>query len=188
MSSKCHFDIAVMKSCAVIMESGYGVSPKNKRGVEEVDRTKLRIFVIVIGSAVGLLSFFYLLADAAISYSDNARFCLNCHSMDEAYNSLQHSNHKQFKCTECHAPHSFLPKIVFKTKSGLRDLYVTTLGEVPQVIQATDESREIITVNCIRCHRTTVEQINMGQGRFCTDCHRDLVHDKREIQNWKEGV
>lgn len=145
-----------------------------------MDKTKPKI-IKIIGLMVGLLSFLFLLTDTAISYSDNAQFCLNCHSMDEAYDSLQHSNHKQFKCTECHAPHSYLPKVVFKTKSGVRDLYLTTLGEVPQVIHATDESKEIISVNCIRCHQTTVERIGMGQGRFCTDCHRDLVHDKNNL-------
>lgn len=137
--------------------------------------------ILIISLVIGLLSFLFILTDTALSYSDNAHFCLNCHSMEEAYATLQHSNHKQFKCTECHAPHSYLPKAVYKTKSGLRDLYATTLGEIPQVIQATDESREIITGNCIRCHQTTVEQIGMGQGRFCTDCHRDLVHDKNMI-------
>jgi len=74
-----------------------------------------------------------------------------------------------------------VPKVIFKTKAGLRDLYATTLGEIPQVIQATDETREIITANCTRCHLSTIEQIGMGQGRLCTDCHRDLVHDRNKI-------
>lgn len=142
-----------------------------------MDAKKQKVLT-TIGLVVGLLSFLFILTDSAISYSDNARFCLNCHSMDDAYASLQHSNHKQFKCTDCHAPHSYLPKISFKTKSGLRDLYVTTLGTVPQVIRATDESKEIITQNCIRCHQTTIEQVKMGQGRLCTDCHRDVAHKR----------
>ncbi len=145
-----------------------------------MDNTKRKL-ILTICLVIGLLSFLSIIANTAVSYSDNAQFCLNCHSMDEAYASLQHSNHKQFKCTECHAPHSYLPKVVFKTKSGLRDLYATTLGEVPQVIRATGESKEIITNNCIRCHRTTVEQTGMGQGRLCMDCHRNLVHDRNSI-------
>lgn len=134
--------------------------------------------LIMMGLVIGLLSFMFLLTDTAISYSDNAQFCLNCHSMDEAYLTLQHSNHKQFKCTDCHAPHSYIPKVIFKTKAGLRDLYVTTMGQTPQVIKATDETKEIIAENCRRCHESTVERIGMGQGRLCTDCHRDLVHEK----------
>lgn len=129
-----------------------------------------------IGLIVGLLSFLFILTNSAVSYSDNARFCLNCHSMNDAYESLQLSSHKQFKCTDCHAPHSYFPKLSFKTRSGLRDLYVTTLGTTPQVIRATDESKEIIKQNCIQCHQTTVEQVGMGQGRLCTDCHRDVAH------------
>jgi len=139
-----------------------------------VSRRKL---MIIAGLVVGMASFFFLLADSALSYSDNARFCLNCHVMDEAYLSLQHSNHKQFKCTECHAPHdAYLKKASFKTRSGLRDLYATTLGEVPDVIAATQESRGIIQENCIRCHSSTVENTPMGDGRKCTDCHRTVAH------------
>lgn len=143
--------------------------------IVEQKRTK---FLIVASLVIGLASFLFLTADAAISYSDNASFCLNCHEMNDAYDSLQLSNHKQFKCTDCHAPHSYLPKVVFKTKSGLRDLYAVTLGEVPQIIRATGESKAIITANCTGCHKSTVEFTDMGRGRLCTDCHRDLVHKK----------
>ncbi len=134
--------------------------------------------MIIVGLIVGLLSFFFLLADSAISYSDNPQFCLNCHSMSEAYETLQNSNHKQFKCTECHAPKSYIPKVAFKTKSGLRDLYVTVLGETPQLFVATEESKKIISDNCARCHKSTIELTGMGEGRLCMDCHRDLVHRK----------
>lgn len=151
-----------------------------KQGGKKLEASKSRILVI-IGLVVGMLSFLFLIADSAISYSDNARFCLNCHSMNEAYETLQHSSHKQFKCTECHAPHSYVPKVAFKMKSGLRDLYVTALGEVPQVFRATEESKEIISDNCARCHYATVERIGMGQGRSCMDCHRDIAHVKKSL-------
>lgn len=140
--------------------------------------TKKSKLLTTLGLIIGLLSFLFILTNSAISYSDNARFCLNCHSMNDAYESLQHSTHKQFKCTECHAPHSYFAKLSFKTRAGLHDLYVTTLGTVPQVIRATDESKEVIAQNCIRCHKTTVENVAMGQGRLCTDCHRDAAHKR----------
>jgi cytochrome c nitrite reductase small subunit len=139
---------------------------------------KRKKVLITVGLVIGLASFLFLTADTAISYTDNARFCLNCHVMNDAYESLQLSNHKQFKCTDCHAPHSYLPKVVFKTKSGLRDLYAVTLGEVPQIIRVTGESKAIISANCTACHKSTVEHTGMGRGRLCTDCHRDLVHKK----------
>lgn len=129
----------------------------------------------------GTLSLLVLLTNAAVAYSDRPEFCLKCHSMEEAYLSHQNSTHKQFKCTECHAPHSYFPKVAYKTKAGLRDLYVTVTGKVPPVIRATAASREIIKENCIRCHYTTVEKVNMGEGRFCTDCHRRLPHGERKL-------
>lgn len=138
---------------------------------------KIKPKVILLTFVTGMLSFLFLLTDKAISYSDNAKFCLNCHTMQEPYETLQDSGHRQFKCTECHTPNSYIPKVVFKTKAGLHDLYVTTLGEVPQVLQATDETKKIITANCIRCHQTTVEHTGIGQDQMCTNCHRNLVHD-----------
>ena len=139
---------------------------------------KKKLFLIA-GFIVGILSFIFLLTDTALSYSDNARFCLNCHSMDEAYEALQNSNHKQLKCTDCHAPHSYVPKVVFKTKSGMRDLYATVTNQIPQVIEATHETKEIIAANCLRCHSSTVEQVDMGNGKLCTDCHRNSVHVRK---------
>lgn len=135
---------------------------------------------IILGAllVIGMVSFLFIMTNTAMSYSDNAKFCLMCHSMDQAYQSLQHSNHKQFKCTECHAPHALGPKWAYKTKSGLRDLYVTAIGEVPVVVKATEESKNVIKENCIRCHQTTVEQTDMGEGRYCIDCHRNLPHEK----------
>lgn len=141
--------------------------------------TNYRRLIVTAGLAVGLVSFFLLLTGAAVRYSDNAAFCLNCHTMVEPYETLQASNHKQFLCTDCHAPHDdYMAKVSFKFRSGMRDLYATTLGDIPQVIRNTPESEKIITENCIRCHYSTVEKTGMGEGRLCTDCHRYVAHNK----------
>lgn len=140
--------------------------------------TPRKKLLIMIGLVVGMLSFLFLIADTAISYSDNGKFCLNCHSMQEAVDSLAHSNHKQLKCTECHAPKPYIPKVMYKAKSGLHDLRVTLFGEVPQIIQANPQTKIIVQNNCVRCHATTVENTPMGDGRKCIDCHRQSAHNK----------
>ena len=57
----------------------------------------------------------------------------------------------------------------------------------PQVIQAIDESAEVIMNNCIRCHtqlntefvntgRIDHEMAMAGEGKACWDCHREVPH------------
>ena len=66
----------------------------------------------------------------------------------------------------------------------MHDAYVFTLGNAPQIIRATDHTREIIQDNCVRCHEQTVEDVVMGAQEFdrkCWDCHRSVAHGQRGI-------
>ena len=57
----------------------------------------------------------------------------------------------------------------------------------PQVIQAHEPSSTVIMENCIRCHtelntefvktgRITYMMAQVGQGKACWDCHRNVTH------------
>jgi len=129
-------------------------------------------------AALGVVAIvlFGLGAKAAFNYSDNPQSCILCHTMREAYETHMNSNHSQFTCMDCHAPQETVSKLVFKTKSGMRDLYVTLTGQVPERIEVTEESREIIKNNCIRCHYRTVDHVEIGQEQHCTGCHRGVPH------------
>lgn len=131
------------------------------------------------GLVIGLASFLILIFTSAITWSDNTQMCLMCHSMDKAYTSMQKGRHKYLKCTECHAPHeTYAGKVVYKMKSGLRDLYATVTGQIPEVIEATEQSKSIIRKNCADCHRRTLETIHVKQNGNCNECHSDVAHVK----------
>ena len=70
---------------------------------------------------------------------------------------------------------------------GMRHASVFMMRGEPQVIQAIDESAEVIMNNCIRCHtqlntefvntgRIDHEMAMAGEGKACWDCHREVPH------------
>lgn len=123
-----------------------------------------------------------VLFTGGMAYTDSGAFCSSCHVMAEAHQSWQNSSHRELKCNECHAPHNLAAKIPFKAKSGLRDVWAVTLGDVPAQIKATPESRAVIQANCTGCHRTTVNRthVEANSGQDCTFCHRGLPHGRTQ--------
>ena len=70
---------------------------------------------------------------------------------------------------------------------GVKHVAAFLTSSEPQVIQAHPASSQVIMNNCIRCH----EQLNtelvktgridymmseVGKGKACWDCHRDVPH------------
>jgi cytochrome c nitrite reductase small subunit len=105
-------------------------------------------------------------------------FCMSCHSMKDVGATWSKSRHKQFACIECHLPDSNIAvQVTYKAKAGLHDLYHETLRAYPAAISISPEAREIADGNCLRCHRSTVENTFMvGGGADCIKCHHGLVH------------
>lgn len=103
------------------------------------------------------------------------QFCMSCHAhqgnIDFLASSTRHP--KKVTCPECHADHTVL---------------------VPRDFKADDER---VNANCRRCHTDVLEkepnynnnplkiimnhQFHLeGVGAQCTDCHRNISHDKIE--------
>ena len=112
----------------------------------------------------------------AMTVTDQAGFCGGCHSMSEAALTHSKSLHAKLACNECHAPYSLPAKIPFKTKEGIRDVYATVSGSIPDLIHAGAETREVVQANCLRCHGAVIERVNMTVKDHCTDCHRHVPH------------
>lgn len=140
------------------------------------------IGVVLTMAAVGLLLY---LSDFTIYLGNDPAACNNCHVMDAAYEGWFHSGHRLWTtCTDCHAPHAFIPKYYVKARSGLRDVVAFTLGDIPVPLRAYDSTKKIIQANCIRCHAETVDAVADGQidaGRYCFTCHRSVAHGERGI-------
>ena len=149
-----------------------------------LSRNTLKVAMVLL-IALGVLA---LVMCAGYAYSDSSEFCgALCHSMDLSNTTWLESNHKQFKCTECHLPQDGMAKkLVAKGSTGISAVYHETLRDYPAYIEITAGGKAIAEENCLRCHQSTVEKTLManGQGK-CIKCHRGLVHS---IDQSKGGI
>lgn len=142
-----------------------------------MSNSKKTIFLLSAGILAGIL--LACLAAGAYHAAGTTQFCASCHSMGDVHREWRLSQHSSFTCIECHMPDSNgVVRLAYKAKAGLRDLASETLRSYPATIELSDEGRKITEGNCLRCHRTTVENTLMIQHPpgNCLACHRRLVH------------
>lgn len=151
---------------------------------------KWKLFAIIVTGVLCGIGAYSVYASRAWSYlSDEPSTCVNCHIMAPYYATWSHSSHsRDATCNDCHVPQdNIVNKWFFKGKDGMRHAAVFTMKGEPQVIQAIDESAEVIMNNCIRCHtQLNTEFVNTGkmdysmvkggEGKACWDCHREVPH------------
>jgi cytochrome c nitrite reductase small subunit len=118
----------------------------------------------------------YITAGFTMRTTDTAPFCGTCHAMHDPVRTHQQSVHANLTCNQCHAPtDSFIEKTIFKTRSGMNDIYVNTLGRIPDVIEAKSATKNVINDNCIDCHYMTTINVR-GSKDYCIDCHQHIPH------------
>lgn len=143
-------------------------------------KKKMTIVLLSAGILTGLI--LACLTAGAYHFAGTTKFCASCHSMGNVHKEWLHSRHNAFACTECHMPvANAVTRLAYKARVGLRDVYHETLRDYPAFISLSAESREIADGNCLRCHRSTVENTLMVQQApaNCTACHRQLVHGQK---------
>ncbi|HYA43933.1 MAG TPA: cytochrome c nitrite reductase small subunit [Syntrophobacteraceae bacterium] len=135
---------------------------------------KYVLFAVLIGSAGGV--FAALGPPKLLEKSETPDFCVSCHVMEAEYEAWFHEGvHRRIKCVDCHLPHrDAAAYYVWKSIDGLKDMVVFYSGQVPEFIKASEHAQHVLQSNCIRCHETTVE--NIDNERQCWRCHRRLVH------------
>jgi cytochrome c nitrite reductase small subunit len=144
--------------------------------------------IIILGALIGI-SFYMLKISKATSYlSDKPTACVNCHIMAPQYATWSHSAHREVtNCNDCHVPHNtIMNKYYFKAKDGLRHATIFTLRNESQVIFIEKEGKEVVQMNCIRCHKDIVynpvmsslntDYVHQVSDRYCWDCHRETPH------------
>lgn len=118
----------------------------------------------------------------AFHYTDTAEFCATCHPMETAYTSFQDSVHAELACNECHAPtDSIVSKYMFKAKTGAHDVYMNTFNadEIPDVIHAKQDTKDVVEENCKGCHQNTIKTVSHDVKEDCIDCHRQVPHGRK---------
>jgi cytochrome c nitrite reductase small subunit len=142
-----------------------------------VKKKKIGLYVLAI-FIVGVAAFLFLMLGAPqlLAKSESPVFCAGCHVMEAEYDAWAHTGaHRREQCVDCHLPNQNVAlHYAWKTIDGLKDTLVFYSGKVPERIMITDHGQEVVQLNCIRCHETTVQ--NIDQQRLCWTCHRRIAH------------
>ena len=161
--------------------------------------------VLVLGGAlVGAAGFQAF--EVVIHETSTDAFCLVCHDQDiglEMAGTAHFDNATGMRagCADCHLPHAFWPKVVYKTRAGVKDVYHTILGTIdtPEKFEAhrmhmatvtwkamnANDSRE-----CRHCHDESRWDLAaqsekarefhgpaLAKGKTCIDCHKGIAHE-----------
>ena len=161
---------------------------------------------------IGILIAFPLFS---ISYytmvrTSTPQFCASCHEIQFAYNTWKTSTHVNnahgfvADCMDCHlpAPHDILDFFYAKTFHGIKDIIVHfTQDEYDHEKNRAAAYASFKNEQCQKCHRNILYIPNKrgamlahrdvlyarpGYEKKCVDCHRNLVHNKREYYRYKQ--
>ena len=115
-------------------------------------------------------------ANLTLDATDGAAFCGSCHVMSEAVWTHNQGVHSKLACNECHIPHNSIFKLPYKAMVGINDIAVNSFSNVDDNIRATERTKSIVRDNCVRCHYSSIQEVNMEVKKLCTDCHRSVPH------------
>jgi cytochrome c nitrite reductase small subunit len=145
--------------------------PRNYKKILVISLPLMALFI-------GFIAYMY-------EHTSTTQYCgTSCHIMKPAYETSFHNVHREVNnvnCKDCHIPQDNIPlALVYKGYSGAKDIYKNTF-DPPDVLHATEWSRQVIQKNCIRCHRSVVERVQISDGKRCFECHRGIPHDQSPL-------
>lgn len=134
------------------------------------------------GALAGVGGYTFQYAEGLSYLSNDPRACVNCHIMNDQYDSWFKGSHRAAAtCTDCHLPHGFFEKYAAKARNGWNHSKAFTLQNFPEPIRITPFNLASLQHNCIECHRGMTGSIaghaDVGSGEArCTECHRSAGH------------
>jgi cytochrome c nitrite reductase small subunit len=139
---------------------------------------------IALGCFCGLGAAAVHISRAPSYMLDSPETCINCHVMNHAYQTWNHSSHREVAtCNDCHVPHdNLLHTYEFKARDGMRHATIFTLRAEPEVFRLSAAAVPVVEQNCRRCHEQLVGEVHLrawkpGDPR-CWDCHREVPHGR----------
>ncbi len=145
-------------------------------------RVYLLILAVMLGILVGLGLFTFVYAEGASYLSSDPAACVNCHIMQNEYESWQKaSHHAVATCVDCHLPAEGIEKYWAKAVNGFNHSKAFTLQDFHEPIMITPQNAKILQQNCLRCHSELVHgQVSgiAGDGDqiSCVHCHKHVGH------------
>lgn len=140
---------------------------------------KSRFIIFIVSSAVILAIAIF----GTMEYTSRPQYCNSCHEMNSMYSAWSTSAHKKVLCLKCHAKPGTIGYFEAKL-GGLKDVYYHITGTYKKPIKVIGDSKQF-NVSCLQCHKNKVGQntphntIHFKVGLACTECHDDLVHNKK---------
>lgn len=140
----------------------------------------LVLLVCLLGVPAGVGAFTFVYAKGFSYLSTDPRACVNCHVMNQQFDAWLKSGHRHVAtCVQCHLPDHGLAKWVAKADHGFRHSLAFTLQNFKEPIEITPRDRDIVRVNCVRCHEAVVHAIAAAPARGdldCLHCHASAGH------------
>ncbi|MEK7411698.1 MAG: cytochrome c nitrite reductase small subunit [Planctomycetota bacterium] len=139
---------------------------------------------IAFGCFVGLGAATVHISRAPSYLGNSPETCINCHVMNNAYLTWNHSSHREVAtCNDCHVPHdNFIHTYSFKARDGMRHATIFTMRAEPQVIELSTAAIPVVQSNCVRCHGGLVGEVHRNAwqpgDQRCWDCHREVPHGR----------
>jgi cytochrome c nitrite reductase small subunit len=145
------------------------------------NRTLSLVGACLIGTAIGLGAFAFTYGEGISYLSTRPEACANCHIMWPQYDSWANSSHQHVAvCSDCHLPHSFIPKYVSKADNGFNHSWAFTFQNFPEPIRIKPRNYRILQRNCVECHREMVHELLPatvdGDAVQCIQCHANVGH------------
>ncbi|NJL18926.1 MAG: cytochrome c nitrite reductase small subunit [Bdellovibrionaceae bacterium] len=147
------------------------------------------MFYILFGVLSGLLGglgvFTFGYAEGASYLSNNPQSCVNCHVMQEHYDSWLKSSHAHAAtCNDCHLSHHSIGKWITKADNGFFHSLAFTLNDYHDPIQIKPRNRKVTQQACLHCHSAVVEGMPSIAAHApggadlmnCVHCHADVGH------------
>jgi cytochrome c nitrite reductase small subunit len=138
------------------------------------------VFACLLAVPAGIGAFTFVYAKGFSYLSTDPRACANCHVMNVQYDAWLKSGHRHTAvCVECHLPHQGLAKWLAKADHGFRHSAAFTLQNFKEPIEITPRDREIVRINCVRCHADLVHAVAGAPARQeldCLHCHATAGH------------
>ncbi|MBW1900035.1 MAG: NapC/NirT family cytochrome c [Deltaproteobacteria bacterium] len=166
------------------------------------------IIFIAVGIAVAFpifsMSYFTMVR------TSTPQFCASCHEIQFAYNTWKTSTHVNnaqgfvADCMDCHlpAPHDTFNFFYAKTAHGIKDIIMHFIqDEYDHEKNRLAAYAAFKNEQCRKCHRNllyipdkrgamlahrAVVYARPGYEKRCVDCHRNLVHNARQLYQYKQ--